>query len=77
MKKLIFGCALTVPALVGLMNLAYAPRAEALPDQTCETEYYSDATYTYSVGGSVLLCSGRRATWGTTSPYKQVWCSPC
>lgn len=78
MKKLLFGCALAVPALAGLMNLAYVPEAEALPAQSCELEYYSDATYSTPVGGSTLLCTGKRVTWGITTPYSQiVSCESC
>jgi hypothetical protein len=77
MKKLLLGCALAVPALVGVANLMYAPPAQAAPAQSCEWDYYSDASYSEHVGWSVLTCSGRSYSSGTSTPYYQVLCSPC
>jgi hypothetical protein len=77
MKKLLLGCALAVPSLVGLTNLMYAPSAEAAPAQGCDWEYYSDATYYEHVGSKSLTCSGRTYSSGMQTPYYEVLCYPC
>jgi hypothetical protein len=78
MKKLLFGVALAVPAFVGLATSAYAPKAEAAPAQSCEWDYYSDATYSEMVGNETQTCSGRRYLTGIRTPYSQlVYCFPC
>jgi len=77
MKKFLLGGVLMIPALVGLANLMYAPKAEAAPAESCEYDYYSDATYSEHVGWWVLTCNGRAYSSGTTTPYYQVMCYSC
>lgn len=74
MRKLLFGCVLSVPVLVGL---AFAPEAEARPPESCHTLYYSDATWEVLVGEDTLTCGAQRIRWGITTPYYEELCTPC
>jgi hypothetical protein len=78
MKKLLLGVVIAVPTLVGIGTFAYAPKAEALPDQMCEWDYFSDDTYSEMVGNETQTCSGRRYLSGIRTQYSRVvFCVPC
>jgi hypothetical protein len=65
-------------ALLAASFVLTAPRpAAALPSQSCDCIYYSDATYTVEVGEKIVYCNGHIERWGTTSPYVSCWCEDC
>jgi hypothetical protein len=65
-------------ALLAASFVLTAPRpASALPSQTCDCEYYSDATYTNQVGEKIIFCNGGVSRWGSTTSYVQCYCDPC
>ena len=49
---------------------AFAPRAQALPQEEIETIYFADDGSGVEVGGSIRFCNGYLYTYGQTSQYK-------
>ena len=62
LKKILFVGALAVAAAA----------AYARPTHGSTLTYYSDASYTTEVGGTVLTCNGARYSWGETSSYSLI-----
>jgi hypothetical protein len=55
-----------------------APRtAAALPSQSCDCDYYSDASHSTEVGERYVFCNGQIYRWGVTSPYVDCYCEDC
>ena len=64
-KASIKGAAVALVALAG----AVGGPAAALPDHEINWTYYSDATYSYEVGGWTISCSGNGGRWGVRTEY--------
>jgi len=65
-------------ALLATSFIITAPRtAAALPSQSCDCIYYSDASHTTEVGERFVYCNGQIYRWGTTSPYVDCYCEDC
>jgi hypothetical protein len=62
-------------------TLALSTRAEALPTQSREATYYSDATLTEEVGYQVLLSCyypwGQQPVQGIKTNYKTIYTESC
>ncbi|BAZ40577.1 hypothetical protein NIES4101_65380 [Calothrix sp. NIES-4101] len=73
MRKLFFVFPLLLVTFCGSIFSA----VEALPSQEVETTYYSNASKTKVVGGSILSCYGGFKKWGKQTQYKTRFISPC
>jgi len=63
--------------LVACFVLPLPPRAEALPAQSCDCIYYSDATFTVEVGETFVFCNGHIERWGTRTQFASCDCEDC
>jgi hypothetical protein len=64
--------------LLAMSLVLGAPRtAAALPSQSCDCLYYSDASHSTEVGERFVFCNGQIYRWGTTSPYVDCYCEDC
>ncbi|WP_363297202.1 DUF6289 family protein [Brevundimonas sp.] len=62
---------------IAVTAAALSGPALALPADYVWFTYYSDATYTVEVGEKHILCSGRTVRLGETTPYYQIYTTPC
>lgn len=63
--------------LAALSALTISTIVIAAPTNEIDTTFYSDANKTTVVGESVLFCTGKHSSWGTSTEYKDVATMPC
>jgi len=66
-----------VALLVSSFILGAPQNAAALPAQSCDCIYYSDASHTTEVGEVFVACNGHRTQTGRTSQFGVCSCERC